>query len=68
MKADHIDALQKADAEYNEKIEKLKGLHTREMKLLKTELEEKGKTVSELSKQFAKGEKQIEVQQKEVIY
>ena len=66
LKAENVDALQRADADYSEKIEKLKGLHSREIKLLKGETDEKQKILSDMQKQNAKYEKQIEVQQKEV--
>ena len=58
--------MQRADADYGDKIEKLKGLHSREIKLLKGETDEKQKILSDMQKQNAKYEKQIEVQQKEV--
>lgn len=66
MKAENVDNLQKADRDYGEKTDKLKGLHSREIKLLKGETEEKQKQISEIQKQNAKFEKQIEVQQKEI--
>ena len=39
MRAVHSQQLKSATDDYNEKIEKLKGLHEREMKLIKDELD-----------------------------
>ena len=39
MRAAHSQQLKSATDDYNEKIEKLKGLHEREMKLIKDELD-----------------------------
>ena len=39
LKSTHSDQLRHASDDYNEKIEKLKGLHDREMKLIREELE-----------------------------
>ena len=39
LKSTHSDQLRHASDDYNEKIEKLKGLHEREMKLIREELE-----------------------------
>ena len=39
LKSTHSDQLRHASDDYNEKIEKLKGLHEREMRLIREELE-----------------------------
>ena len=54
------------EIENNEKLEKLKGLYEREMQLLKDQIQEKEKIATDVAKNNAKNEKQIEVQQKEV--